>query len=105
MKRVYVVGTADTKGSELQYVKSLVESAGVPAVLVNVGIRHPQIEVDISAAEVGSYHPQGKNFVLGGSDRGVAVEAMGVAFTNYILRCNDIGGVIGLGGGGGTSII
>jgi uncharacterized protein (UPF0261 family) len=105
MKRIYVVGTADTKGPELQYVKSLVEAAGAPAILVNVGIRSPQVAVDVAAADVAACHPQGAQFVLDGDDRGMAVEAMGEAFARYINRREDVAGVIGLGGGGGTSIV
>ncbi len=43
--------------------------------------------------------------MLGGDDRGAAVAAMGEAFARYISPRDDIAGVIGLGGGGGTSII
>ena len=59
MKRVYVTGTADTKGQELQYVKSLIEAAGVPALLVDVGIKTPKIAVDVAAAEIAALHPKG----------------------------------------------
>ena len=105
MKRVYVVGTADTKGQELQYVKSLIEAAGAPALLVNVGIKTPQVSVDVAATDVAACHLRGAQYVLGGDDRGAAVAAMGEAFAEYIVRREDIAGVIGLGGGGGTSII
>ena len=105
MKYVYVVGTADTKGAELQYVKALVVAAGAPAVLVNVGTRTPQVAVDVAASDVAACHPRGAQFVLGGEDRGVAVAAMGEAFARYISPRDDIAGVIGLGGGGGTSIV
>ena len=105
MKRIYVVGTADTKGHELRYVKSLIEAAGAPAILVNVGTRTPQVAVDVAAAEVAASHRSGAHFVLGGDDRGMAVAAMGEAFARYISRRDDIAGVIGLGGGGGTSIV
>ena len=105
MKRVYVVGTADTKGQELQYVKLLIEAAGAAATLVDVGIKAPRVAVDITATEVAACHPRGANFVLGGDDRGLAVAAMGEAFAQYIVRRDDIAGVIGLGGGGGTSIV
>jgi uncharacterized protein (UPF0261 family) len=105
MKRIYVVGTADTKGPELQYVKALVEAAGAPAILVNVGTKTPRVAVDVAATEVAACHPRGAQFVLGGHDRGMAVEAMGEAFARYISRRDDIAGVIGLGGGGGTSIV
>ena len=105
MKRIYVVGTADTKGQELQYVKALVEAAGATATLVNVGIRAAQVAVDVAAADVAACHPRGAHFVLGGDDRGAAVAAMGEAFAHYIAGRDDIAGVIGLGGGGGTSIV
>ena len=105
MKRVYVVGTADTKGQELQYVKSLIEAAGAQAILVNVGIKPPQVSVDVCATDVAVCHPRGAQYVLGGNDRGAAVAAMGEAFAEYIGRRDDIAGVIGIGGGGGTSII
>jgi uncharacterized protein (UPF0261 family) len=105
MKRIYVVGTADTKGRELQYVKSLIEAAGAAACLVDVGIKAPQVAVDIAATDVAACHPRGAQFVLGGDDRGLAVAAMGEAFAQYIVRRGDIAGVIGLGGGGGTSIV
>ena len=105
MKRVYVVGTADTKGQELQYVKLLIEAAGAAATLVDVGIKAPRVAVDITAIEVAACHPRGANFVLGGDDRGLAVAAMGEAFAQFIVRRDDIAGVIGLGGGGGTSIV
>jgi len=105
MKRVYVVGTADTKGQELQYVKSLIEAAGVPALLVDVGIKAPNVAVDVAAAEVAAFHPRGAQFVLGSTDRGIAVEAMGEAFARCLAARSDIAGIVGIGGGGGTSIV
>ncbi len=105
MKRIYVVGTADTKGHELQYVKALIEAAGGAATLVDVGIRAPQVPVDISAEDVAALHPRGATSVLGASDRGAAVEGMGEAFARFIVSRGDIAGVIGLGGSGGTSIV
>ena len=105
MKRIYIVGTADTKGPELNYVRSLIAAAGAPAVLVDVGTRSAQVAADVPAAEVAACHPQGAAFVLGTADRGAAVAAMGEAFARYIASRTDIAGVIGLGGGGGTSLI
>jgi uncharacterized protein (UPF0261 family) len=105
VKRVYIVGTADTKGAELLYIKALVEGAGAPALLVDIGIRAPDVPVDVTAATVAALHPRGADHVLGGSDRGAAVEAMGEAFGRFIVTRDDIAGVIGIGGGGGTSMI
>jgi uncharacterized protein (UPF0261 family) len=105
MNRIYVVGTADTKGHELRYVKTLVEAAGARALLVDVGTRSAQVAVDVAADDVASCHPRGARYVLDPDDRGFAVGAMGEAFARYLSARTDIAGVIGLGGGGGTSIV
>ena len=105
MKRVYVAGTADTKGQELLYVKSLIQAERVNVALVDVGTGVPTVPVDIPASTVANFHPNGAQSVLGTDDRGVAVEAMGEAFGRYIAARTDIAGIIGLGGGGGTSIV
>jgi uncharacterized protein (UPF0261 family) len=105
MKRVYVVGTADTKGPELLYVKALVEAAGAPALLIDVGIHAPAVAVDVPGHIVAASHPRGAAHVLESNDRGTAVQAMGEAFARFIAARDDIAGVIGIGGGGGTSMI
>ncbi len=104
MKKVYIVGTCDTKGSELQYVKSLVVAQRLPAVLVDVGTRTAGT-ADVPAAEVAKFHKQGASAVLGLDDRGAAITAMGDALAGYLSARQDIGGVIGLGGSGNTAIV
>ncbi len=105
MGRIFVVGTADTKGEELAYLAARIDAAGGEPVVVDVGTRAPNITPDIAATEIAAAHPQGANAVLGSNDRGTAVVAMGEAFARYIVGRTDIGGIIGIGGGGGTSII
>ncbi|RWH72994.1 MAG: UPF0261 family protein [Mesorhizobium sp.] len=105
MKRVYVVGTADTKGEELAFLADAVAAAGVPVTRVDVGTRDSTVPVDVSAEEVAGHHPGGSSAVLGSDDRGTAVAAMAIAFTRFVQSRTDISGVIGIGGGGGTSII
>jgi uncharacterized protein (UPF0261 family) len=105
VKHVYIVGTADTKGLELGYLKTLVEAAGVSALLVDVGTRAAGVQPDVSAESVAAFHPRGAGHVLAISDRGAAVAAMGEAFGHFIVSRDDIGGVLGIGGGGGTSIV
>ncbi|ASY59371.1 Tm-1-like ATP-binding domain-containing protein [Sinorhizobium sp. CCBAU 05631] len=105
MKQIYVVGTADTKGEELGYLASCIEAAGGRPVLVDVGTRRPTIAVDISAETVASVHPDGPAAVLSGDDRGTAVAAMSEAFARFLPTRGDVAGVVGIGGGGGTSII
>lgn len=100
-----MVGTADTKGEELAFLKARVEAAGAPALIVDVGTRSPQAHVDIAAAEVAAFHPDGAQAALGSTDRGAAVTAMGAAFAGFVASRADIAGIVGIGGGGGTSIV
>lgn len=105
MKRIYIVGTADTKGSEMVFLGSVVAAAGALPVLVDVGTREHPTEVDISAEMVARAHPGGADAVLGGDDRGGAVSAMTEAFRCFAPTRTDLDGIIGLGGSGGTAIV
>ncbi len=104
-KRVYIVGTADTKGEELAYLAERVREAGGDALIVDVGTRKPWFAADVTAREVAASHPGGAYTALETDDRGRAVAAMGEAFAVYLASREDIGGVVGIGGGGGTSVI
>ncbi|RWC39748.1 MAG: UPF0261 family protein [Mesorhizobium sp.] len=105
MKHIYVAGTADTKGEELAFLADAIVMTGASVVRVDVGTRNPTVPVDVAAGEVAGHHPAGGDAVLGGNDRGAAVAAMGIAFTRFAQSRNDIAAMIGIGGGGGTSII
>lgn len=97
-KRVYVVGTADTKGEELGYLSDRIAEAGPPVVRADVGTRAPAVEVDIPASEIAAHHPEGADAVLGGADRGAAVAAMGLAFERFIVAREDVAGIGGVAG-------
>jgi uncharacterized protein (UPF0261 family) len=105
MNRVYVVGTADTKGEELAYLAERVKAAGGEPLIVDVGIRAPQCAVDVAAHDVAAFHPDGAAAVLSAPDRGSAVSNMGEAFARFCASRNDVAAVVGVGGGGGTSIV
>ena len=105
MKRIYVVGTADTKGEELAYLAECVASAGGKPVTVDVGTTKPSSEPDIAAAEVARHGPAETQQALASGDRGRAVAAMAAAFACFAAAREDISAIIGIGGGGGTSIV
>ncbi len=105
MKRIYVVGTADTKGEELAYLAERIAAAGGNPVIVDVGTKTPAIEPGIKAADVARHGPAGTVEALASGDRGRAVAAMAEAFTQFAASRDDIAGMIGIGGGGGTSIV
>lgn len=105
MKHIYVVGTADTKGEELAFLADAIAATGAVVARVDVGTRGATVPVDVSADEVAGHHPDGGSAVLDIDDRGTAVAAMAVAFTRFVQSRSDISGMIGIGGGGGTSIV
>lgn len=104
MQQIYVVGTADTKGDELAYLAQLVRGLGAKPLIVDVGIRGATIPVDISAREVAG-HGAGADPILSANDRGTAVAAMTDAFARFVQTRDDIAGILGIGGGGGTAIV
>ena len=105
MKRIHIVGTADTKSAELVFLKRVVEAAGASAVVVDVGTRRSPIEADIAARDVADAHPRGADAVLGTDDRGDAVAAMTEAFRRFVPTLGDLDGIVGIGGSGGTAIV
>ncbi|WP_127520078.1 Tm-1-like ATP-binding domain-containing protein [Mesorhizobium sp. Z1-4] len=105
MGRVYVVGTADTKGEEMAYLAGVIRAAGRSVATIDVGTRNPAIPVDVTAEKVAAHHPDGATAVLGIDDRGTAVAGMSAAFAAFAETLDDVAGMIGLGGGGGTAII
>ena len=106
---VLVVGTADTKGAELAYIAGVVRDRGLRAVVVDVGTTAHPPRPDRAADDVGpdvvaSHHPDGADAVRS-DDRGQAVGAMAVALEAYVGSRDDIAGIIGIGGSGGTALI
>ncbi|MBT5073861.1 MAG: Tm-1-like ATP-binding domain-containing protein [Kordiimonadaceae bacterium] len=105
-KTAYIAGTFDTKEVELLFVRDLIKKQGLETVTVDLrtSAKDTSSNADISAYEVANMHPDGADAVFTG-DRGTAVAAMADAFKNYLAAQNDLGGVIGFGGSGGTALI
>lgn len=103
-KTIYVAGSFDTKGDELRYVARLIREQGLTTKLVDLSTATPAADVDIDANAVAGCHPGGAAAVFT-NDRGSAVSAMGLAFERFVVSCDDIGGIIGLGGSGGTAMV
>jgi len=105
LRRVYVVGTHDTKAEELSFLAGIVVHEGLGVVRVDVGTRGTGSGVDVTASEVARHHPDGAGAVLGVTDRGAAVAGMTQAFARFMATRDDVAAIVGLGGGGGTSIV
>lgn len=102
----YLVTTLDTKGEEVIYVRDLLIKQNITTKIIDLSTQPytSKYPIDVDAATVANYHPQGQQAVFCG-DRGKAIIAMSVAFTHFLSSQNDIGAVLGLGGSGGTALI
>ena len=113
-KWAWVAATLDTKFDEAFYVCDLLEAAGLRVHLADLSTKEsssPPINARqlsrtllTSASEIAAHHPKGARAVFCG-DRGAAVAAMTDAFERFIQARRDIGGLLGIGGSGGTAII
>lgn len=109
-KFVYIIGTADTKLEELLWLKSCLRSARVDSHIIDVSTGssnafHSNNQVDINATQVAAYHTDGIDAVFCG-ERGRAVTAMAAALAHFLQNTvDDISGLIGIGGSGGTALI
>ncbi|SPZ00448.1 Uncharacterized conserved protein [Proteus mirabilis] len=59
---IYIATTLDTKSAEIFYVSELIKKAGLPVKTVDLTTKPTALEreADVTAAQVASYHPDGK---------------------------------------------
>ena len=101
---VIVVGTLDTKGDELRFIRNIIAGHGLRTRLVDVSTSGKQGSCDVSAQEIALNHPRGGSAVFG-DDRGVSVTAMAEAFARWLRWQDNVAGIISAGGSGGTSLV
>ncbi|MGJ5177576.1 ABC transporter permease [Bradyrhizobium oligotrophicum] len=101
---VIVVGTLDTKGEELRFIRDIVAGHGLRTRLVDVSTSGRHTSCDVSAQEIALNHPRGGSAVFS-ADRGASVTAMAEAFARWLRRQDNVAGVISAGGSGGTSLV
>ncbi|MGY3394539.1 uncharacterized protein (UPF0261 family)/ABC-type branched-subunit amino acid transport system ATPase component [Bradyrhizobium sp. USDA 3311] len=101
---VLVVGTLDTKGAELRFIRDIITGSGLRTRLVDVSTSGRHASCDVSAQEIALNHGRGGSAVFG-PDRGAAVTAMADAFANWLRRQGNIAGVITAGGSGAASLV
>jgi uncharacterized protein (UPF0261 family)/ABC-type branched-subunit amino acid transport system ATPase component len=102
-RAAFVVGTFDTKGRELAFIKQCLERHGLRTISVDLGTSRRPSPATVGPAEVARHHPQGASAVFTG-DRGKSVAAMADAFARFIATRRDVGGIISAGGSGGTEL-
>ena len=98
-----VVGTFDTKGVELRFIRDQLKAKGLSVKTVDLSTSGKPSTADVSPIQVAAMHRGGSSAVFT-SDRGQSVAAMAEAFARWIERERGIGGIISAGGSGGTSL-
>src|SRR5690242_16268150 len=101
---VLIVGTLDTKGEELRFIRDVIAAQGLRTRLVDVSTSGKLTSCDVPAQEIALNHGRGGSAVFG-SDRGASVAAMAEAFARWLRRQGNVAGIISAGGSGGTSLV
>lgn len=107
MKTVAVLGTFDTKGKELKYIKECIEEHGLKTLCINTGVFEPVVEPDISSAEVAAAVGADINAIVEKRDRATATEVLSKGTEKLIPQLYAEGkfdGIISIGGSGGTAL-
>ncbi len=109
MKTILLIGTLDTKGEEYAYARELIRARKLATHVMDVGIMgEPFFKPDISARDVAEAGGGSLDALRARRDRGAALDTMTAgarSLTRGMYAKGHFHGVLGLGGGGGTSLI
>ena len=105
---IAILGTLDTKGQEVAYMKNLLEAEGHSAVIIDVGpLGPPGMPPDISNEEIARRSGWELSELIQTGERDRIMEEMGKGAMKLLLHlCQEgkIGGVLALGGNQGAAI-
>jgi len=105
---VVIVGALDTKGAEFQFVRDLIRARGLETLVVDLGVMgDPPFAPDITADEVARAGGASLAELRGAKDKSRAMQVMTAGLVKIITdlhRQGRLGGILGMGGGGGTSL-
>ena len=105
---VYLIGTLDTKGQEIAFVRDELRALGLDVAVVDGGcLNQPTIAADITREAVFAAAGTTLEAVRAANDRGRAVTTAAEGMAKLIAELHadgNVDGVIGLGGSAGTTI-
>jgi uncharacterized protein (UPF0261 family) len=107
MATVVLLGTLDTKGKELDYLRARLREQDVEVLLVDAGVFEPLAEADVGQAEVAAAAGADVAELAASGDRGAAVDTMGRGAAEIVRRLHAEGrldGILSVGGSGNSSI-
>ena len=107
MKTICIVGTFDTKGEEIYYIKEILENLDLNTYIVNIGVFESKYKADFTNRELLETIGESIVEIIATNDRAHATETLAKAIGVALPKLYEDGkfdGVIALGGSGGTSI-
>lgn len=107
-KTLVITGSLDTKGREFTFLKELIEKEGLDTLVVDFGVMgEPVFTPDITRQEVANAGGGDLATLASGEHKDEAMRVMAAGLAVVVRRLFDEGrldGIIGMGGGGATSI-
>ncbi len=105
---IVIVGAFDTKGMEFQFVRNLIRESGMDTILVDFGVMSDSsFKPDVTADEVARAGGSTLAELRAKADKTLAMRTMSVGLAKVVADLHTagrLGGIMGMGGGGGTSI-
>jgi uncharacterized protein (UPF0261 family) len=103
---IALIGTLDTKGDEVLFLKQILFTLGCDVLVIDVGIQGgPSFQPDITREEIAVKAGARIDDLVARGDRGIAIETMGLGLAAWFCsRPSSISGVLAIGGSAGTSI-
>ena len=105
---VYIIGTLDTKATEVAWVRDALTTAGIGCLVVDAGCQgEPGIAADISRGDVFAAAEADLDETRTTGDRGNAVALAGKGVRRLVTQAcaeGSVDGVLALGGSAGTTI-
>jgi uncharacterized protein (UPF0261 family) len=103
---IAIVGTLDTKGEEVLFLKQRLSALGARVLVIDVGVLdEPSFQPDVTRREIAAAAGTRLEDLVGDRDRGQAIQVMEAGLTAWLRsRRTAIGGVLAIGGSAGTTI-
>ncbi len=105
---IILIGTLDTKGEELSFLKQQLQSQGANPLVVDVGtVGGPLFPPDVTREEIAGWAGTSLQQLTSGGDRGKAVTAMAEGISAWArdrLAKQPPAGILAIGGSAGTTI-
>jgi uncharacterized protein (UPF0261 family) len=103
---IAVVGTLDTKGEEVLFLKQSLDALGARVLVIDVGVLgEPSFQPDVTRQEIAAEAGRRLEDLVRDRDRGQAIQSMETGLREWFRsRRTAIGGVLAIGGSAGTTI-